>query len=631
MAPTTRLLSERSPAHLDEYLATGGGDGLTAARHRSPASLIELVRRSGLRGRGGAGFPTGRKWHTLGVPGRHPIIVVNAAEGEPGTFKDRHLLRQNPYLVLEGACIAAHAVASSEIVVAVKHSFSIELDRLRLALAEIAAAGWTSDLHVRVVEGPGEYLFGEETALLEVVDGRPPFPRVAPPYRRGLAGPSGSPTVLVDNVETLANLPGICRLGSEWYRSVGTDASPGTILCTVTGDTDRHGVGEFALGTPVREVLESLGGPLPEIGAVLSGVSNPPLAADRLDTPLTYEHLSAVGSGLGSAGFIVIRRDTDLRSVAAGVARFLAIESCGQCEPCKRDGLAIADDLASDLAGDPAGERGADVRDRLGTVARGARCALAGQTERVVGGLLDLAQAGESSPVAAPGELEVYPIVPLVDIAGNRAVLDLEHFDKRADWSVAPEEASALWPVQRLADRPVEVRSGQTAERPPAEQTHLAESAPTVDPGNDRRAVDIFAPLRLHAEVLERRCAALRHEPPARQPVALDVLHTEMDQYSRATQGLVYPLLDRLAPELGDDVTWYPERHEERARRIMERLEENVALSPRQIDEICADVHLATRELEERVLPLLGAALEARPRTARDLPGDLVELLDRKA
>lgn len=603
-----RILDPQPLPSLDEHLTCGGGHALVAAGHRTAESIIDLVERSGLRGRGGAGFPTGRKWRTGAASAAlhgPPVLVVNAAEGEPGTFKDRLLLRRNPYRVLEGACIAARAIGANEIVIATKACFSIELGRIRRAVAEIEAAGWTAGLALRVVEGPDDYLFGEETALLEVIDDRPPFPRVAPPYRRGLGPTPTGPTAVVDNVETLANVPGILRHGSEWFRSMGTDKSPGTIICTVTGETPRHGVGEYPMGTPLRQVLDELGGTTTGIRAVLSGVSNPPLGPDQLDTALTYEAMTAAGSGLGSASFIVIDSQTSLHAVAAGVARFLSIESCGQCEPCKRDSLALAAGLFH------GGSAGA-VADRLSTVARGARCALAGQTERVVGGLLAL------DPTPSPGQ--AYPIVPLVEIDDDRALLDTGHLDKQADWTYRNEHAPAgLWPAQRLMDQPVEITVAGTGERdlmPP----------PPVQPATSTAR---FGPLLQHDDRLENLCDLLRSVSPVERPAAARRLHIELSRHIRVTQGLVYPLISRLAPGLDDDVTWYPAHHEQHAEHIIELLSASETVAPRQVDEICAAVHIVTRELEDRILPLLQAALDADGGgISLNLDGDLAELLD---
>jgi NADH:ubiquinone oxidoreductase subunit F (NADH-binding) len=395
--------------------------------------MIAELEAAGLRGRGGAGFPTGTKWRTV-VANRSPMdrttVVVNGAEGEPGTLKDRTILRTNPYPVLEGALIAARAVDSDEVIVAVKRSFGPEVARLRAAVAEVQGAGWAHDVRLRIFEGPNEYLYGEETALLETLDGRYPLPRIAPPYRRGvhevvetaadatahsalsahveMAGPGGesvaAPT-LVDNVETLANVPRIIERGARWFRTEGTPESPGTIVCTVIGSVQRPGVGEVIMGTPLGEAIEAIsGGPRSgrRLKAVLPGVSAGVVPASLLDTPLAYETMAAVGSGLGSAGFIVLDDHDDMAAMAAGASRFLAVESCGQCTPCKQDGLALSDLLARLSRSQGGGDDLAAVRDRLVTVADRARCALAGQQQTVVGSILE--RFGDELEAHASGE-----------------------------------------------------------------------------------------------------------------------------------------------------------------------------------------------------------------------------------
>ncbi|HEV7534318.1 MAG TPA: NADH-ubiquinone oxidoreductase-F iron-sulfur binding region domain-containing protein, partial [Acidimicrobiia bacterium] len=438
-----------------------------------PSATIEEIEASGLRGRGGAGFPTGRKWAAVAAniaPNLRPSVVVNASEGEPGSFKDRALLRRNPYRIIEGAIIAAEAVDAERVVFALKGSFHQELERLRQALAEIQTAGWT-DLTLLVVEGPSEYLFGEETALLEVVDGRAPFPRIAPPYRRGvddvgpdpvsaagsvMASPGGqtpAAPALVNNAETLANVPGILAQGAAWFRELGTEESPGTIVCTVSGGGRRAGVAEFEMGTPLAEVIETIGGPGGPVKAVLSGVANPFLPGDKLDTPLTYGAMEAAGTGLGAAGFLVFSGDDDLAAVAAGVARFLAVESCGQCTPCKQDGLAIADVLTRVVCGEARPGDADELPSRVATVGDEARCALAGQQQRVVGSLLSL------FPDAVPDHLEDSAppddpvlIASLIDIDGGRAVLDEGHRRKQPDWTF-DETYSGQAPADRLDQR----------------------------------------------------------------------------------------------------------------------------------------------------------------------------------
>src|SRR5438132_3921541 len=273
MTLVTRVLDPQPVSSVDDYLGAGGGRGLELARQVGADAVIASVEGSGLRGRGGAGFPTGRKWRTVAdyqssaVPA---TVIVNAAEGEPGSFKDRAILRTNPYRVLEGALIGARAVGADRVIVAMKASFTREGDLVRDAVTDARRHGWLDGVDVEVFAGPSEYLYGEETALLEVLDGRHPFPRVAPPFRHGvdevgtgaesaarleLAGGTVAPPTLVDNVETLANVPAIVVEGPEWFRSVGTPDSAGTVVCTVSGHIRAHGVAEFAMGTPLQGSL----------------------------------------------------------------------------------------------------------------------------------------------------------------------------------------------------------------------------------------------------------------------------------------------------------------------------------------------------------------------------------------
>ena len=474
MATVQRVLDVEPVTSLDQYVGAGGGRGLEAARRLGPEGVIDDVGASGLRGRGGAGFPTGVKWRTVAAnrsPALPTTVVVNAAEGEPGSFKDRAILRANPYRVLEGALAAALAMGADGVIVALKASFGQEIGRVRGAIAELTSAGWADGVELMVATGPGEYLFGEETALLEVIDGRHPFPRIDPPYRRGvdditpdpgsrsaaeveLSGPGGTgPPTLVDNVETMANVPGILAEGPDWFGSVGTKESPGTAVCTVSGRTRRAGVAEFAMGTPLGEVLQTVGrGARAEhrITAVLSGVANPLLPAALLDTPISYEAMEAAGSGLGATGFIVFDDADDLVAVAHGVARFLAVESCGQCAACKQDGLEIAGLLNRMRLSEASQDDLDELARRVDTVAEGARCFLAYQQQRVVGSLLQLFPElvrGHISGGAPPAETEL--IAPIVDIAGGRVVLDEHEAQKQPDWTF-DETDSGKWPADRL-------------------------------------------------------------------------------------------------------------------------------------------------------------------------------------
>lgn len=481
-----RILYPEAIESLAAYRKARGGRGLEALQHLEAAEVIGVLDDSGLRGRGGAGFPTGRKWRTVldaHAPNAPSSIVVNGAEGEPGTFKDRTILRNDPYQVIEGAVIAARVLGADEIVFGLKRSFGREVARLVAALAEVREDGWLDGLEARIVEGPDEYLYGEETALLEVIDGRYPFPRIAPPFRRGLheetldggtpgderetglsadiemVGAGESAPALVENIETLANVAHVIARGSSWFRTEGTQESPGTIVCTVTGMVERAGVGEVIMGTPLREVLEAIAGP-PDSGrykAVLVGVSNTVITEDQLDAPVSYEGMAAIGSALGSAGFIVYDDSADMAAVAAGVSSFLATESCGQCRPCKVDGLQIAGLLERVAASEAEPRDLTEVRARLATVTDGARCFLATQQQIVVGSLLD--RFGEE--VTAHIEKRVAGVAPalvaeLRDISEATAVWDEGHRLKQPDWSY-DDEWSGKAPVERFAEH----RSGQ--------------------------------------------------------------------------------------------------------------------------------------------------------------------------
>ena len=484
MTITHRVLHPKPIGSIDEYIRhLAGGQGLERARVLDPWDVIDIVESSGLRGRGGAGFPTGRKWRTVrenlstSLPA---TVVVNAAEGEPGTFKDRTILRRNPYHVLEGALIAAHVCEAAQVVVALKRSFETEVARMRAAVDEVKDAGWAGAVDVIVFEGPDAYLYGEETALLETLDGRLPFPRISPPFRRGvtevvetsvdvssgsglsahveMAGPdheTSAPPALIDNVETLANVPRIIERGAEWFRSEGTHQSPGTIVCTITGEVERPDVGEVMLGTTLRQAIEEIGGgPKPgrEIVAVLPGVSAAMVPAAALDTPLTYEDMAATGSGLGSGSYYVIDDSVDAVAAIAGVSRFLAIESCGQCTPCKVDGLALADLLARVARSDATERDLATLRKKVSTVADGARCSIGTQQQVVVNGLLEHFEdvvrdhVNDRRPPAEP-----LLVAELLDLHDGATEIDARHAQKQPDWTHGDSWRGET-PVERFTD-----------------------------------------------------------------------------------------------------------------------------------------------------------------------------------
>ena len=460
--PATPLLPDRPVEDLDDHLARGGGRGLARALDLGPGGTVQELTLARLRGRGGAGFRTGTKWRSV-LDGEAPrYVVANGAEGEPGTFKDRTLLRLDPYRVLEGLAIAARTLSAEEAVVALKASFDVERERVLTALTEVSAAGWFGDIAVRVVGGPEEYLFGEEKALLEVVEGHDPLPRWLPPYLHGLyvtdvqlgwtsldpgtAAPAagadvpGAHPTLVNNVETLANVPGILAEGPEAFRSVGTERSPGTVLVTLTGDVTRPGVVEVPLGTPLAEVVAACGGATAPVGTVLPGTSVAPLGPEALELPLTYEALAEAGSGLGSAGFVLYGEATCPLAVARMVSRFLAVESCGQCPPCKMGTASITDLLDDLLAGRADDGTVDDLADALARVTDGNRCSLPVGERTVVGGVLrrfpDVVVDHLEGTCQRSHDVAVPKIVDIGD--DGTVVLDERQSRKQPDWTYAP-------------------------------------------------------------------------------------------------------------------------------------------------------------------------------------------------
>jgi NADH-quinone oxidoreductase subunit F len=456
------------PAHpfrsVDAYVAAGGGRALTAARDRGGEWVLDELDRAGLRGRGGAGFPAGRKWRSVASGGAalgDRYVVANGAEGEPGTFKDRPLLRANPYQVLEGLSVAATVVGAREAFVAVKASFEREIKALERALREMADANLLCDAPVTLIAGPEEYLFGEEKALLEVIEGNDPMPRWLPPYVHGLyastpqegwsAGsatidadadaPVGSNPTLVTNVETLANVSLIVTRGAEWYRTLGTRETPGPLICTVVGDVVHAGFAEIEPGTTLREVIDRVGGgvrPGRRVKAVLSGVSNPVLPGAQLDAPVSYEGLAAAGGGLGSAGFIVYDDTRNIVSVAQMVSRFLYVESCGQCRACKFGCGEITRQL------DQIAEAHGDIHDigligaRLLGITDQNRCFLGEEEQRVIASLLRSFPEDFTAELEGAPPLEPLPVPKIIDIHDGVAIYDENQMHKQPDWTYAP-------------------------------------------------------------------------------------------------------------------------------------------------------------------------------------------------
>lgn len=331
---------------IDVYLQNGGYRALRKALlELRPGDIIDIIKASKLRGRGGAGFPAGLKWSFM--PSDAPIkyLCVNTDEGEPGTFKDRELVEKDPHQIIEGVIIAAYAVGARRAFVYIRGEFFEAFKSWNKAIADaygrgflgsnILGTGYSLDMSVH--RGAGAYICGEETAMISSLEGRRGEPRRKPPYpaQQGLWD---QPT-LVHNVETLANVPHIIDRGAEWFASIGTPNSTGTKLFCVSGHVYRRGVYELPLGTPLREIVYNLCGGIPggrALKAVIpGGLSTPPLTSDQIDTPMDFESLVEAGSALGTGAVIVLDETTCMVDVALRAARFFAHESCGRCTPCR--------------------------------------------------------------------------------------------------------------------------------------------------------------------------------------------------------------------------------------------------------------------------------------------------------
>jgi NADH:ubiquinone oxidoreductase subunit F (NADH-binding) len=459
------LLPAAPIGSLDEWLATEvGGLGVQQAQRLGPEGTIDVVRASGLRGRGGAGFPTGRKWATIaGSSEAIRYVAVNGAEGEPGTFKDRALLRANPYQLVEGIIIAGFAVNASEVFICVKASFEQERAALERAVSEMQEAGICRDCKVTIVAGPEEYLFGEEKAMLEVIEGGPPLPRLFPPYVHGLFAttpqtgwegrrpvdrdetrPAQSNPTLVNNVETLSNIPHILARGADWFRGMGTPDSPGTLVVTMCGDVVAPDVGELEMGTPLRLAIDAVGSGLGEgrsVKAAFSGVANGVITAEQLDVPLAYEAFQALGSGLGAGGFVIYDDTACMVEVARQFSRFLYVESCGQCPPCKLGSGEITARLDRVEAGVATEQDIGEMRSWLLKVTDGARCALAAEEQAVVSSILDsfageVVEHLELGRCPRPRQL-TFP--KLDDLNDGHASYNRRQHLKQPDWTYAEE------------------------------------------------------------------------------------------------------------------------------------------------------------------------------------------------
>ena len=388
---TFRRVGITDPLAADEYVAHGGLDGLRAALNVAPEDVVRAVTASGLRGRGGAGFPAGIKWRTvLDAPGGPKFVCCNADEGDSGTFADRMLLEGDPFLLLEGMAIAAHAVGASEGFVYVRSEYPDAIATLRSAIEVARARGWLGadvcgsglsfDVEVRV--GAGAYICGEETAMLESLEGRRGVVRAKPPLP-AVAGLFGLPT-LVNNVLTLAAVPSILADGAEAYAALGTGRSRGTQPFQLAGNVARGGIVEVPFGITLRELVEGYGGGTrsgrPVRAVQVGGPLGAYLSADELDLALDYETFAAAGAMVGHGGIVVFDDTVDMARQARFAMAFCAEESCGKCTPCRIGAVRGVEVIDRIVAGD---RRAADVallEDLCEVMADGSLCAMGGLT-----------------------------------------------------------------------------------------------------------------------------------------------------------------------------------------------------------------------------------------------------------
>jgi bidirectional [NiFe] hydrogenase diaphorase subunit len=335
------------PEKIEDYIAA---DGYTALHQvlteMKPAEVVEEITKSGLRGRGGAGFPTGLKWGTVAKsPGSKKYVICNGDEGDPGAFMDRSVLESDPHLVLEGMAIAAYAVGADQGYIYVRAEYPLAISRLQTAIKQAKQLGLLGsgifetpfNFNVDIRIGAGAFVCGEETALMMSVEGKRGTPRPRPPFPAE-SGLFGCPT-LINNVETFANITAIINRGGEWYAGLGTEKSKGTKVFALTGKIKNNGLIEVPMGIPLRQIVEEMGGGAPDGGKIKSvqtgGPSGGCIPADYLDTPVDYESLGKLGSIMGSGGMVVMDDKTNMVEIAKFYMEFCKDESCGKCIPCR--------------------------------------------------------------------------------------------------------------------------------------------------------------------------------------------------------------------------------------------------------------------------------------------------------
>ena len=376
------------PEEIDHYLAVDGYQGLANALNMSPEDVIGVVHHAGLRGRGGAGFPTFKKWTVCrNTPGKQKYLICNADEGDPGAFMNRSLIESDPHALLEGMLIAGYAIGASQGIIYIRAEYPLAIERLHQAIGQMREYGLLGEhilgsdfsFNVKLKEGAGAFVCGEETALIQSIEGLRGMPRSRPPFP-AISGLHGCPTI-INNVETLGTLPNILRNGADWYNRFGKEGNRGTKTFSLVGKVRRQGLIEVQLGTTLRQIIFDIGGGLqkPFKAIQTGGPSGGCLSEEFLDQPVDYESLAAAGSIMGSGGLIVMDEDTCIVDVAKYFLDFTQKESCGKCTPCRVGTRHILEILERITHGEGHADDLLALRTLGDTIKKGSLCGL-GQT-----------------------------------------------------------------------------------------------------------------------------------------------------------------------------------------------------------------------------------------------------------
>ncbi len=407
----TEHIHQKECHTLSFYKSVGGYSALEKVLAMSADDVIELVKASNLRGRGGAGFPAGVKWSFISQDGEKPkYLINNADESEPGTFKDRLLINKTPHQILEGMIVASYAIGCNTAFIYIRGEFFKEYQLLEKVVAEAyeenllgkGILGSDYDLDVVIHRGAGAYICGEETGLIESLEGKRGWPRIKPPFP-AIEGYLKCPTV-VNNVETLSNLPHIINRGPEWFKSIGPEKGPGPKLFCVSGNVNRPGVFEEPMGIPLKDLIFDLAGGIKdgnELKAVFPGGSSSAIltAEEALSVNMDFDSLAEINTMLGSAGVIVMDEKVDMVQACLNIARFYAHESCGQCTPC-REGTAWLSKILSRIA---SGDGNSNDIDMILEI-----------TDNI-GGLIDFSKGSFGKTICPFGEAVAWPVRSFVE------------------------------------------------------------------------------------------------------------------------------------------------------------------------------------------------------------------------